>query len=242
MPTLKEDELRRSGGEDKGLILVTYSVPPEHAVVDYLSENLPLTSLLDRKIDVPVIHGHPLFQEGISRQGPERLFPKIGVEWVQDSFTEYLGLNEKHFRNTSEFIDYLNEIKQIPDTRRLATDKFLEQFSSSKFYQQFQHLTTSEIAITGFASGGPSERRTAQWMFEITSSLMQPLQHDFGKLYPGAEVLLPESSIVNLETEELGQPIFGFEISIRIVQVRSIFRAKPKFLFPRVRKITATFE
>lgn len=236
MNTLKEEEERRSSGEDKGAILVTYAIPPEKAVVDYLKETIPLTSLSDRKLQVPIIHGHPLFQEGISRESTDKLFPKLGVEWVQDTFKEYLGLNERTFKNSEEFISYLSKIKQEPDFRRMPSERFLDQFAKNKYFQEFSHIVISEVMIVGFSSGGPSGRLTAQWIFESVSSILQLLQHDLGILYPGAEVLLPESGTVNLETQDLGQPIWGFEISIRIVQARTIFRTKPAYLFPDTKR------
>ncbi|TGJ99851.1 hypothetical protein EHO57_13910 [Leptospira langatensis] len=236
MSDLKEEETRRSSNPEEGAILVTYAAPPEFAVVDYLQKVLPCTSLSERNIDVPVITGHPLFQEGISDKGNDRLFPKIGVEWVQDTFQNYVGLNEREFKSNKDFIDYLDEIKKLPDTRRMPSNRFIEAFARQKFLQEFSNTVSSEVIICGFASGGPVGRKLSQWMFEAVSSLLLPMTHDLPHLWPGIGVMLPEAAVTNLETKDFGAPMWGFEIGIRITQTRSIFRTKPSFLFPDINR------
>ncbi|TGK41225.1 hypothetical protein [Leptospira andrefontaineae] len=231
---LRDEESRRRDGRDKGAILVTYSVPPEDAVVEYLSQTLPLTGLIDRKIDAPIIHGHPLFTEGISQSGTNSQFPKIGVEWVRDIPTQSLGLNERHFKNSEEFSGYLNEISKREDSKRAAPKSLIDRFARESYLQEFSHHVESEIAIVGFASGHAG-RKTAQWLFETVHSLILLMENDLPILYPGSRVLLPDSAEPNLNTQDFPEPLWGFEISVRILQIRSIFRTKPSYLFPDIK-------
>ncbi|EIE01440.1 hypothetical protein [Leptospira licerasiae] len=231
---LREEEDRKRDGRDKGAILVTYAVPPEDAVVEYLSLTLPLTGLSDRKIDAPIIHGHPLFTEGISQSGTNSQFPKIGVEWVRDIPTQSLGLNEKHFKNSEEFVQYLNEIVKRSDSKRAAPKSLIDKFAQEKYFQEFSHHVESEIAIVGFASGHAG-RKTSQWLFETVHSILLLMENDLPILYPGCRVLLPDSAEPNLNTQDFPEPLWGFEITVRILQVRSIFRTKPSYLFPDIK-------
>lgn len=237
MTDLKDEHLRRNDGRDKGAILVTYAAPPEETVKSFVETNLPLTGINDRNIDIPVIFGHPMFQEGISSDGIDGLLPKIGVEWARDSRTDYLGLNERHFKSNDDFLEFLNTFSQRPDTRRMPSNQFLQRFAEAKYLQQFQHTVKSEVLITGFASG-PTGRKVAQWMYEAVDGIVSLMAHDFPILYPGLGVFISENSETNLSSSDFGLPIFGFEVKVILTQVRTTFRTKPHYLFPE----TSNFE
>jgi hypothetical protein len=231
---LLEEEQRQKTGEDKGAILVTYSCPPEDTVLDYLKENLPLLGLDEREIDVPIIQGHPMFQEGISEKGVDSLLPKIGVEWARDTRTESLGLNEHTFRPGKNFYEMLNEYSQRPDSRRLPSQSFIDRFSKAKVIQQFQWMVQSEVVITGFTTG-VTGRKVCQWLYEAVDGLLAPMQNDLSTI-PGISILLPEQSEPNISVSDFAKPVFGFEIMVKIVQTRNVWRIKPDFIFPLSKK------
>lgn len=231
MTTLPEEEIRRSTGIDKGAILTVYSAPPEETVKSYIETNLPLTGIQERNIDIPVIYGHPMFQEGISTNGIDGLLPKIGVEWSRDQRVDYLGTNERHFKTEKEFFDFLNSFSKKPDTRRMPSDLFLQRFAEAKYLQLFQHTVRSEVLITGFASGLVG-RKVSQWMYEAIDGMLSLMVHDFPILYPGLGMMISEDSETNLSSNDFAVPVFGFEIKVQLTQVRTTFRTKPSFLFP----------
>ncbi|EMO54829.1 hypothetical protein [Leptospira noguchii] len=229
--SLKEEEVRRQDGQDRGAVFITYPAPPEDVVVDYFRNNITLTGLEERNLNIPIIHGHPLFQEGISSKGPNTKFPKIGIECATERHTQVLGLNEHHFKNSVQFLNYLTEISQSPESRRLPTKSFLDEFSRNQYFQQFQFNCESDVIITGFSSGA-SGRNSNKFIYDSSLALTLLMTNDLPVLYPGVTVFLPEDTEPNLTTNDFAEPFWGFEIKVKIVQTKSIFRTKPKFLFP----------
>jgi hypothetical protein len=235
MTTLNEEYIRRSDGKDNGAILVTYAAPPEETVKDFIETCLPLTGIFERNLDIPIIYGHPMFQEGISKEGIDGLLPKIGVEWARDTRVDYLGMNEKHFKGNDSFFEFLNSFNQKPDTRRMPSENFLKRFSEATHFQQFQHTVKSEVVITGFASGNVG-RKVSQWMYEAIDGILSLMVHDLPILHQGLGVLIYEDSETNLSSSDFAMPIFGFEVKVILTQVRTTFRTKPSYLFPEARK------
>jgi len=236
MTTLLEDEQRRGDGRDRGAIMVTYAAPPEDSVKKYIEDNLELTGIKERNVDCPVIIGHPLFQEGISEQGADGLLPKIGIEWVRDVRTEFIGLSEEHFKNTEEFRNYLDELSQKPDSKRMPSVNTIDQIYKSKFLQVFKWKVESEVVISGFASGNAG-RKVSHWLYESVDMLMTLLANDFPYLYQGATAILSDSSEPNISSNDFGLPVFGFEVKVYISQIRQTYRTKPDYLFKSPKKI-----
>lgn len=239
--SLLEEEQRQKTGIDKGAILTTYVAPPEDSIFEFFKENIPLTGLIGRELDISIIKGHPLFQEGISETGVDGLLPKIGVEWARDNRTESLGMNEISTKPDQYFFDMLNELAQLPDSRRMPSKEFLDKLSRAKRIQQFQWIVQSEVIITGFASG-MSGRRVNQWMFEVCDGLLPLIQNDIPIYYPGCSILLNPDSEPNLSSTDFGKPVFGFEIRVLIVQTRNTWREKPDFLYPKTKKFEVHFK
>ncbi|AGS80470.1 hypothetical protein [Leptospira alstonii] len=231
---LREDDIRKQDGRDKGLVLITYPAPPEDVVVDYFRINIPLTGLEYRNINVPIEHGHPLYQEGISTKGPNTKFPKIGIECATEKHTQFLGLNELHFENSEKFLEYLKKISELPESRRIASKSFLDEFSNKKYFQQFQFTCESDVIITGFVTGAAG-RNTNKFLYDSALATTLLLANDLPVMYPGLTVFLPEDTEPNLTTTDFSEPFWGFEIKLKIVQTKSIFRTKPAFLFPDIK-------
>ncbi|MCG6195660.1 hypothetical protein LFX25_20670 [Leptospira sp. FAT2] len=229
--SLREESVRRDDGRDKGAILFTYPAPPEDSVVSFFRDCLPLTGISKRNLDVPVEHGHPLFQEGISTKGTNTKFPKIGIECSSERHTQFLGLNDLHFQNSDEFLKYLEKISQLPESQRLASKAFLDKFSRNKFFQQLQFNVESDVIVTGFATGNAG-RNTNKFLYDASLAVTLLLANDLPILYPGLTVFLPEDTEPNLSTTDFSEPFWGFEIKVRLVQTKSIFRTKPSWLFP----------
>ncbi|RHX90247.1 hypothetical protein DLM76_20505 [Leptospira yasudae] len=229
--SLREESIRREDGRDKGSILITYPAPPEDAVVNFFRECLPLTGISKRNLDVPVVHGHPLYQEGISVTGPNSKFPKIGIECASERHTQFLGLNDLHFQNSEQFLRYLEEISQLPESQRLATKAFIDEFSRNKNFQQIQLSVESDVYITGFSTGNAG-RNTNKFLYDASLAVTLLLANDLPILFPGLTVFLPEDTEPNLTTTDFSEPFWGFEIKVKLVQTKSIFRIKPSWLFP----------
>ncbi|TGM04857.1 hypothetical protein EHQ76_07385 [Leptospira barantonii] len=233
--SLREEDQRRQSGQDKGAALFTYPVPPEDAVVKYFRNCLPLFGLEERNISVPIEHGHPLYQQGISQKGSNTKFPKLGIECAIEKHTQFLGLNEHHFQNSNSFLEYLNSIAELPESKRLPSKSFLDSFSRQKHIQQLQFTCESDVIITGFITGNAG-RTTNRFLYDSSLAVTLLLANDLPILYPGVSVFLPEDSEPNLTTTDFAEPFWGFEIRVRIVQSKSIFRTKPAFLFPDIEK------
>ncbi|PJZ51528.1 hypothetical protein [Leptospira adleri] len=231
--SLREEEARQQDGRDRGAILITYPAPPEDTVVEYFRNSLPLTGLALRNIDVPIEHGHPLYQEGVSTTGPNTKFPKIGIECTTDRNTQFLGLNEHHFKNSESFRKYLTKISELPESQRLPTKAFLDEFSRKKNFQQLQYTVESEVVICGFATGNAG-RNTNKWIYDAALAVTMLMANDLPVLYPGLTVFLPEDTEPNLSTADFSEPFWGFEIRVKLIQTKSIFRTKPSFLFPDI--------
>lgn len=231
---LLDEEARQKTGIDKGAILVTYPCPPEDTICDYIKESLPLMGISERNLDVPIIQGHPMFQEGISDKGVDGLLPKIGIEWARDTRTESMGMNERTFRPKQTFYDMLNEYSQRTDSRRMPSQAFLDRFSHAKIIQQFQWMVQSEVVITGFTSG-ISGRRVCQWLYEAIDGLLAPMQSDLSQI-PGVNIILPEQSEPNISVTDFAKPVFGFEVVVKVLQARNTWRIKPEFIFPKTDK------
>ncbi|MCG6170230.1 hypothetical protein [Leptospira sanjuanensis] len=229
--SIREEEQRRQDGRDNGAILFTYPAPPEDVVVEYFRNYLPLTGIEERNLNVPISHGHPLYQEGVSSKGPNTKFPKIGVECATEKHTQFLGLNEHHFKNSETFIQHLEKIAELPDSKRLSSKAFLDSFSRQKQIQQLQFNCESDVIITGFVTGNAG-RKINQFLYDSSLATTLLLANDLPILYPGTSVFLPEDTEPNLTTTDFAEPFWGFEIRVRIVQTKSIFRTKPAFLFP----------
>lgn len=229
--SLREESVRREDGRDKGAILLTYPAPPEDAVVNFFRDCLPLTGISKRNLDVPVVHGHPLYQEGISTKGPNSKFPKVGIECASERHTQFLGMNDLHFENSESFLKYLEDISQLPESQRLSTKAFLDEFSRSKMIQQVQLNVESDVIITGFSTGNAG-RNTNKFLYDACLAVTLLLANDLPILYPGLTVFLPEDTEPNLTTTDFSEPFWGFEIKVRLVQTKSIFRLKPVWLFP----------
>ncbi len=231
--SLREEEIRRQDGKYKEAVLFTYPAPPEDAVVDYFRQCLPLTGLGERNISVPIEHGHPLYQQGVSTKGPNSKFPKIGVECATEKHTQFLGLNEHHFQNSNSFLKYLESIAELPESKRLPSKAFLDSFSRQKNIQQLQFTCESDVVIIGFVTGNAG-RTTNRFLYDSSLAVTLLLANDLPILHPGVSVFLPEDTEPNLTTTDFAEPFWGFEIRVRIVQTKSIFRTKPAFLFPDI--------
>jgi len=241
MTTILEDQKRRSDGRDKGAILVTYAAPPETAVINYLKDNINLTGLQDRQIDCPVIQGHPLFQEGISEAGFDSMFPKVGVEWVRDHRTEFLGMSEGHFKNNEDFRNKLNHVSQQFEKYRMPPQRIFDEFMKAKNFQKFSWKVNSEIVICGFDAGNIG-RKNAHWIYEVIDGLLPLLANDLPHIYQGVAVTLSEDAEPSLSSTDFARPVFGFEVKLFISQIKTVFRTKPDFLFGKIKKIDVHLE
>ncbi|PJZ29095.1 hypothetical protein [Leptospira kmetyi] len=228
--SLRDEEQRKQDGRDNGAVLFTYPVPPEDAVVDYFRICLPLLGIEERNISVPIEHGHPLYQQGVSNKGSNTKFPKIGIECATERHTQFLGLNEHHFQNSNSFLEYLGSIAELPESKRLPSKAFLDSFSRQKNIQQLQFTCESDVVITGFVTGN-SGRVTNRFLYDSSLAVSLLLANDLPVLHPGVSVFLPEDSEPNLTTTDFAEPFWGFEIRVKLVQTKSIFRTKPSFLF-----------
>lgn len=234
--SLRDEDLRRQGGRnEKGQILVTYAAPPEDVVVDYFQKSIALVGLEERSVSVPVEHGHPLFQPGLSKSGPDSKFPKIGIEWVSDRNIQSLGQNTHSFAKDKDFLEFLTRIAEQPDSHRIPNQAFLDRFSRQKHFQQFQHIVESDVVVCGFSSG-QSGRIVNRWVYESALAISNLLVNDIPIQFPGISVTLPEDTEPNLSTTDFAHPLWGFELKIKIIQTRSIFRTKPDWLFPDTRR------
>ena len=206
-------------------ILVKYQAPPEETIFQHLTENINLVGLNLRNIDCPIILGHALFSEGISQAGQERNFPKIGVEWINDRRSESLGLNHKSIRVTTDLRAELLRYKMYsPEALRLSSNEIISEMIVSKYLDTWSHQIESEVIISGYASGG-SGRRTLRWIYEAVDSCLSPMLHDISEKY-SVTTFLGETAEVNLMLEAYGMTVWGFEVPVRISQIKTTFRKK----------------
>jgi hypothetical protein len=211
--------------------LVVYRAAPEYIVRTYLADALPRTGLPERGIDCPVVHGHPLFAEGITAQGFDRNFPRIGVEWTRDKRTDHVGQAFREFAPTPRWRALLNDYKRLPPAQRAASDAVIDALTEAPRIQSWTHHVESEVLIAGFAAG-PQGRTTLRALYETTEALLAPLAHDLMEAFPGVKVWADEAHEVNITSDQFAAPVWGFEILVRISQARRLFRAKPKLPFP----------
>lgn len=212
------------------MFLVTHAAPPEHAVKLWLELHLPLAGLKHRQIDCPVIHGHPVYQEGISQEGIDAAFPKIGVEWTRDMRTDYLGENFEEFRPDDEWRARLNDYKKLPQSQRAASDQMIDQLTVAPWIQKWSHSVKSEVLIAGFASGGQG-RNTSKALYETVEGLLSPMGHDLEEAFPGVSQIYSENAETSIQVDNFASPVYGWEIMIHLVQVRTIYRERPAYLF-----------
>lgn len=220
-------------------LVVFYQMPPEDGTIEVLTKLLEDCGFKDDSnqigVTVPVIAGHPLFEEGISEGGADRNFPKIGVEWVTDMRTEYIGQGYERFRPGENFKAKMNSYKTyLQDKRRMSQDSIIDKLTTSKLVEKFHHLVESQIVIAGFSSGG-SGRKTSKWMYEAVDGCIAPLMMDLQELYPGISVKTNSHHEVNLVTDDYGTRLWGFEIPINIVQYRVTIRSVPDYLNPEIK-------
>lgn len=210
-------------------VLVCYQIPPEDAVIEVLKTLLQECGFQDRKMDIPVIAGHPLFSEGISEQGADREFPKIGVEWTTDERTDFVGMGYARFKPSADFKAQLQGYKTyLQDNRRMSPDSVIDSLTESKLVERFHHLVDSNVIIAGFASGG-SGRRQSRWLYEAVDACLAPLLMDLQELYPGVSLKTTNHHEINLVTDDYGTRLWGFEIPIIISQYRTTLRTVPNY-------------
>lgn len=206
--------------------LIHYQCPPEDAIIHLLKNLIKESKLIERNVDAPIVPGHPLFAEGIS-DSVDTQFPKYGVEWVRDHRTDSIGMNADKIRPTDELKTRLQEYKKfLSDTYRVSADKEIDELCRSNEWHIWKHTVESEVVISGFASGGTG-RRTAKWMYETVDGVIAPLIEDLGTVY---NVSCKTSDVheVNIQMDSFATPVWGFEIPLKICQVRTTFRTPPK--------------
>jgi len=218
--------------------VVFYQIPPEDAVIEVLKPMLEDYGFtLDeqgRNITVPVIAGHPLFSEGISEGGPDREFPKVGVEWTYDERTDFVGMGYQRIKPDDTFRAKMQSYKQaLQDNRRVSSDGTIDKLCESKKVDIFNHRVDSHVVIAGFASGGTG-RRLARWMYEAVDSCLAPLLMDLQELYPGVSIKTSNHHEVNLTTDDYGSRLWGFEVPIAISQFRTTIRSVPDYASPDI--------
>jgi hypothetical protein len=204
-------------------ILVKYQIPPEETVFQHLSGLLNLVGLNLRNIDCPVILGHALFNEGISNSGQERNFPKIGVEWINDRRNESIGLNYKNILvDTNLRADFLRYKAKLSENLRLSNNDIITEMIMATELESWSHQIESEVIISGYATGG-SGRRTLRWIYEAVDSCLSPMLHDISSTYD-VTTFLGETAEVNLMVEAYGMTVWGFEVPVRISQIKTTYR------------------
>ncbi|MCB1303786.1 MAG: hypothetical protein KDK37_05895 [Leptospiraceae bacterium] len=215
-------------------ILVVHVAPPEHTVVTWLRHNIPLAGLRGRNIDAPVVHGHPLFVEGVSEKGADSAFPKIGVEWTTDKRTDSIGGNFRRFKPSAQFKAALNNyVFSLPTQERAASDLAAQSLGQADVVESWTHIVRSEVIIAGFTSGGTG-RSDLRFIYETVDCLMAAMAQDIAAAFPGVKVDISEVHEVNITSEVGSGKVWGFEIPIGITQPRRIFRKKPKHAFPDI--------
>lgn len=206
------------------MFLTVYRVPPEIVVQAWLARNLPLSGLPDRGINPPVILGHPLFVEGVNGEGFDKNFPKVGVEWVRDKRTENTGETFLEFRPSANWKQSIQAMKDTPKHERAASDDAIDALTRASHVQSFTHMVESTVVISGFASGGAG-RNTMRSIYETIDSMLSAMVHDISQVF-NVSVLYDGDHEVNITSEQFASPVWGFEIPIRIAQMRRIFRPK----------------
>ena len=215
-------------------ILVVHVAPPEHVVKIWLEHNLRETGLRARRLDVPVVHGHPLFAEGISEEGFDRNLPKIGVEWTSDKREDNIGHNFRRFKPSDQFRAMLNNYAaSLPADQRAATEMASNSLGQAKIVETWTHMVQSEVIIAGFTTGGTG-RPSLRFIYETVDCLMAPMAQDIMTAFPGVKVDVSEVHEVNITSEMFGSKVWGFEIPVMIRQPRRIFRKKPEHAFPDI--------
>lgn len=208
--------------------LVLYKFPPETGIVKFLSENVKLTGLRERGLPTNVIHGHPLFVHGFNNDTPDKFFPVVGVEWVTDNRTESIGQNFREFQNNDDFRIFLQEYKNTPSSDRTSSNEQIDSLTKAERIQQFIHNTESEVIIAGWTNGGHG-RASLRWLYEAVDGILDGVCHDIMKTFTGVKVEVNGNIQMNIESEQLGFQTWGFEVSLKIIQPRLTYRAKPVY-------------
>lgn len=208
-------------------VLIYYQFPPELMIKQFLESHLPYTGLKEKNINVSIITGHPIFDEGFNESIIKTL-PKIGIEHISNERVESLAMNYKEYKISEEFKIQLQNIKQIPEYARITSTHTIDLITQSEWVQEWTHIIINEVIISGFASGNTG-RNTARILYETIDGLLAPLQHDLTKLFPNVNVLLEEKHQVNIVIDDFAMPVFGFEVPIRIQQLMKTIRAKTQY-------------
>lgn len=203
--------------------LVLYKFSPEIGLRYFIEKNLLETGLIERKVPINVILGHPLFVEGFNNNTPEKYFPVIGVEWVTDTRIEYIGQSFLDKKQTDLFRQQIQTYKDTPQPERSASDFMIDQLTESTRIQKFQHNVESQVIIAGFASGG-NGRSTLRALYEALDGVLDGVCHDIMAMYQGVKVEIMPNVQMNIQTDQYGFMVWGFEFPVRVIQPRLTYR------------------
>jgi len=209
--------------------LVIYPFPPENGIKAYLKRELDNSWLPERKINVNVVQGHPLFTEGINQDTIDKFFPVIGVEWVRDKREMYLGQAFREYRNTDDIRSFLQSMKTIPPHERTVTDTAIDKLCDAEFIEQFAHLVISDVVVAGYTSGG-NGRSTLRFIYEAVDGIIEGICHDISCNYEGTSLYLMPNIEKNIQSEQFGMPVWGFELMLQVVQPRITIREKKDYV------------
>lgn len=209
--------------------IVLYKFPPENGVAYFLKKNLELTGLKERKIEAQVIQGHPLFVTANNTDSEDKFFPAIGVEWITDTRKDFIGLNFKEFKNYDALREDFQAYKEIEKQDRSVSDTQLDILTNATILQRFVHMVESKVIIAGFVSGGVG-RTTLRALYETVDGMLEGVTQDIMEFYQGVKVDIEKDNQMNISAaNQFGQPVWGFEIGLRITQPRITIRSKPYY-------------
>lgn len=207
--------------------IVLYKFPPENGVAYFLRKNLDFTGLKERKINVQVIQGHPLFTNSNNSESEDKFFPAIGVEWISDTRQDFINLNFSEFKNYDGLREDFQAYKQIPIHERAVSDEQLDTLTNAKLLQRWIHKVESKVIIAGFVSGGQA-RPALRALYETVDGILEGISQDIMQHFQGVIVDIEKNNEVNISAaSQFGQPVWGFEVGLRITQPRITIRSKP---------------
>jgi hypothetical protein len=205
--------------------LVLYKFSPEIGLKTYLESNLKESGLIDRKIPINVVLGHPLFVEGFSNETPEKFFPVVGLEHVTDTRIESIGQNYKLIKNTDTLKEQFQNYKTIETTQRIELDYIVDELTQAESIERFIHSVESQVIIAGFTSGNHG-RSTLRLLYNAVDGILDGVCHDIMREAQGVKVEVQSNIQMNIESDQFGFPVWGFEIPLKIIQPRMTIRSK----------------
>lgn len=218
------------------MILSLWQCPdPQFAVSKTLQELISETGLESRSITTQnlVVEGHPFYTVG-AKDKTDSLFPKIGVEWESDESVDDLGLNQQILLIQGPIKNKIEKafLRESKNYEFLDSERFNEFLHKGNGYAEtYTRHVESNILITGWATGNAAQK-THLFLYQAVDAVVPYLMRQLSVDY-GTSLILPQDSVtLNISNNQFSDFAFGFEIKLKLRQVRDTYRILDNFKNP----------